>query len=291
MTSILSPSNALPHSQRLRLIRSIRKLGDLITETSHLVDAPAHAQLQHTRSIPMASPSEILEDAGSQPLLTPSSSSPYDRDFFSFRLPKSLTGDRSPLSPTFILSLNSPLTPVVDPETLKERKLAKVVQTLGENVPPELVFPSPASGGKGRKRASTVSVPEYTSATDKRAVAMTAAAATVVGRRRHARERSRNATLKHAASSTSLRAGASPHPTEVEPFSYPSLVPVPVSAFEAARNSFPSESEAATPIEWEIVTEGNPGMRRKEAGWSGEWSGCVQNMEDVVRGLRELRLK
>jgi hypothetical protein len=133
------------------------------------------------------------------------------------------------------------------------------VQTLGENVPPELVFP-PAR--KGRKRSSTVSVPEYTAA----------AGAAVVGRRRHAREMSR--TLKHAASSTSLGA----RPVEIEPFSYPSLIPV--SSFDV--------DPAAPPLP--IPTDTRH-MHRREVGWSGEWSGSVRNMEDVVRGLRDLRLK
>ncbi|KAJ6566780.1 hypothetical protein B0H19DRAFT_1374204 [Mycena capillaripes] len=265
MTTILSPSDTLPYSQRLRLIRSIRKLGDLLTETSQLVEAPPPLP-QHSRNNSMSSPVHNTTWSGSPPR-TPgqmtSEESPSSRNFFSLHLPKLLSGDRtpfsSPLSPTFTLSLNSPSTPVVDPETLKERKLAKVVQTLGENVPPELVFPPPAR--KGRKRSSTVTVAEYTAA-DKRAVV--AAGATVVGRRRHAREVSR--TLKHAASSTSLRPPV--HNTDLEPFSYSTFVPVPWSG------------APVTSIE-----HTGTGMHRKEAGWSGEWSGSVQNMEDVVRGL------
>ncbi|KAJ7609198.1 hypothetical protein DFH06DRAFT_189067 [Mycena polygramma] len=268
-TTVLSPYNAHPHSQRLRLIRSIRKLGDLLTETAPMVDAPPPLP-QHSRSTSVSS--NALPVAESQ--MSPSS--PYSRNFFSLRLPKSLTGDRtpisSPLSPTFALALNSPSTPIVDPGTLKERKLAKVTQTLGENVPPELVFPPPVRSG--RKRSSTVSVPEY-STVDKRVVS--AAGATVVGRRRHARAASRN--LKHTASSTSLRAPV--QGPEFEPFSYATLIPV--SAFDAAGGPLPPDAQSATPA--------GASMHRKEAGWSGEWSGGVQNMDDVVRGLRGLKMK
>ncbi|KAJ7805444.1 hypothetical protein B0H14DRAFT_2880659 [Mycena olivaceomarginata] len=270
MTSVLSSSNVLLYSQRLRLIRSIRKLGDLLTESSQLVEvAPP---------LPQHSPESFMNETGSPALLTPSPSSPQARSFLSLRLPKSLSGDRSPLSPTFTVSLHSPSTPVIDPETLKERKLAKVAQTLGENVPPELVFPAPARG-KGRNRASTMSVPEY-SAADKCLVVATGAA--VVGRRRHAREAS-CAVLKHAASSTSLRAPS--RPTEVEPFSYPSLVPFEESGAHTSHILSTAEMGSEEPARKAGA------MRRKEVGWSGEWSGSVHNMDDVVRGLRGLRLK
>ncbi|KAK7036181.1 hypothetical protein R3P38DRAFT_3183974 [Favolaschia claudopus] len=274
-SSVLSPSTVLPHSQRLRLIRSIRKLGDLITESSQLVEAPLPPP-RHTHgssvSTQRADVEITSEEAACSPLDTPSPTSATTRSsFLSLRLPKSLIGDRSPLSPSFSFSLHSPSTPVVDPETLKERKLAKVTQTLGENVPPELVFPPSISLSKGRKRSSTMSTPEY-SAVDKRTVS--AAGAVVVGRRRHAREMSR-ATLKHAASSTSLR-GA--HLMDIEPFSVATLVPV--------SGSFPDNELGGD--DSALETEA---MHRKELGWSGEWSGTVRNMEDVVKGLRELRLR
>ncbi|KAJ7709160.1 hypothetical protein B0H16DRAFT_654960 [Mycena metata] len=259
MTTVLSSSGMLPHSQRLHLIRSIRKLGDLLTESSYLVEASP------TLSPGSYPSSETIPPRGSTP------SSAHTRNFFSLRLPKSLANSSSPLSPTFNLSLDSPSTPVIDPETLKERKLTKVSQTLGPNVPPELVFP-PAPR-KGRNRSSTVSVPEYTAAEK---LAVTAAGATVARRRRHARDASR--TIKHAASSTSLRAPV--HNPELEPFSYSSLVSVTPSELGVAENRVATESS-----EW------SAGMRRKELGWSGEWSGSVKDMGDVVRRLRDLRLK
>ncbi|KAF8192375.1 hypothetical protein K438DRAFT_1830077 [Mycena galopus ATCC 62051] len=285
MTTVLSPSNALPHSQRLRLIRSIRKLGDLLTETSQLVEA-APPVPHHSRRTSISRstnrPGEMISDEATSDALIASSPSSPARSFFSLRIPKSLSGDRSPLSPTFTLSLNSPSTPVIDPETLKERKLAKVMQTLGENVPTELVFPVPPQTRKGRRRASTTSTPDYTAADINKRTTIAAAGAAVV-RRRHARELSR--TLQHAASSTSLR-GAPPHPTDMEPFSYASLVPV--SSFDVFDGHLTSTSGAHR---LELSPASDNGMRRKELGWSGEWSGCVQNMEDVVCGLRDLRLR
>ncbi|KAJ7032544.1 alginate lyase-domain-containing protein [Mycena alexandri] len=253
MTTVLSPSGMLPHSQRLRLIRSIRKLGDLLTESSHPVEAPPPLP-QHSRSNSLSSPtlspgsySTSAAETLSEPGPTPASAHP--RNFFSLRLPKS----SSPLSPTFNLSLDSPSTPVIDPETLKERKLAKVSQTLGQNVPPELVLQPPAPR-RENNRSSTVSVPEYTTAQKH---AATAAGAAVARRRRHARDASR--TIKHAASSASLHATV--HNRELEPFSCSSLVSVPSSELRVAENPIATETS-----EWAA------GMRRKEAGWSGEWS-------------------
>ncbi|KAJ7668175.1 hypothetical protein B0H17DRAFT_1088099 [Mycena rosella] len=257
MTTMISPSNALPHSQRLRLIRSMRKLGDLLTETALLVE-PAQSPVQD----------------GSQPFLSLPipTSSPFRRQFFSLRLPKTNASDNtpvtSPLSATFSVALNSPSTPVIDVEALHERKLAKVAQTLGENVPPELVFPR--SARNGRKRSSTVSVPEPR-----------VPGPPVVARRRHARGASR--TIKHSASSTSLRV---PMPVfDHEPFSYSTLVPIPTA------DCTPSPTTPTARVSSPPTREKARGMHRKEAGWSGEWSGSVQNMDDVVRGLRDLRFK
>ncbi|KAJ7450202.1 hypothetical protein FB451DRAFT_1374823 [Mycena latifolia] len=249
MTTMLTPSNAIPHSQRLRLIRSIRKLGDLLTESALLVEP--------------ASPSPA------------SPISPLRRNFLSLRLsaPNAARDATStPLSATFS-TLNSPATPVIDVAALNERKLAKVAQTLGENVPPELVLAPSAPTHTRRKRASTVSVPEPR---------------TVIARRRpapvHAHTPSR--ALKHAASSTSLRPE-----WEGEPFSGPSLIPVPsYSPSLASTSSLELDTPPTAPTSRARAGKG-PSMHRKEAGWSGEWSGSVRNMDDVVRGLRGLRLK
>ncbi|KAJ6631922.1 hypothetical protein B0H10DRAFT_1901483 [Mycena sp. CBHHK59/15] len=200
--------------------------------------------------------------------ISPAASTP--RTFLSLRFPKSLTADRAalttPLSATFSISLNSPITPPVDTAALHERRMAKVTQTLGENVPPELVFQPPTR--KGRKRASTVSVPEYGS--EQRGAA--APVPIVSGRQRRT-----GCTMKHAASSTLLRAQQALE-TDLGPFSYPSMVPVPTIANESARKS--QAMRVSTRNLTREVRAG--GMRRKELGWSGEWSGDVQSMEDVL---------
>lgn len=223
----------------------------------------------------------------------PSSSFATQRNNFfnSLRLPMAI----SPLSPTFNIALNStfsPATPVFDADSHKPAK--SDVPTLGgreNDFPPELVSIQPRTS-KGRKRSSTVSVPEYNTrfnseldSSQHRAVL--AAGDTVVGRRRRVRPR----VVKHTASSTSLRSDSKVQAAELEPFSYPSLVPVP-----ALPESFSIPDDTDTlfvvvPREHERQRTTSTAMHRKEAGWSGEWSGNVQSMEDVVRGLRDLRFK
>nr|GAT54127.1 predicted protein [Mycena chlorophos] len=73
-------------------------------------------------------------------------------------LPASVAAGSIPVSP----DLGSPLTPIVDAattEAARRRKLAKLAHTLGENVPPSLVFRDQAQTEKaikGRRRASTL---------------------------------------------------------------------------------------------------------------------------------------
>ncbi|KAJ7050730.1 hypothetical protein C8F01DRAFT_1178103 [Mycena amicta] len=251
MTSTLP----IPHSQRLRFIRSMKKLGDLLTETQTvLTDVPMPNAHTRTTSASFFSPSSVDSTCAS-----PSSS----RTFFSLRLPTAKSP--GPLSATF--SLNSPATPItpaaIDPETLKARNLAKVSATLGENVPPELV-------SKGRKRSSTVSVPEYSTSPGHPGLI-----AGSVARRGH-RTRPSRPVLKHAASSSSL--SHPPPAPEDEPFSYATLVAASASA-----------NAVTVPVLFASTPNTKKNTYRKEACWSGEWSGSVRNMDDVVRGLRELR--
>ncbi|KAJ6454376.1 hypothetical protein C8R45DRAFT_1037945 [Mycena sanguinolenta] len=154
MTTMTPPTtHALPHAHRLRLMRSTRKVGELLGETPLLVEtSPTSSVSTHSRSASMFT-SEATSHGDSSHLARPmlllhlpaASSSTTER-----------TSLQSPLSPTFSLTLNSPVTPTLPVDT-RRRKMAKLMRTLGENVPPELVFPT--STPKSRRRASTLSVP------------------------------------------------------------------------------------------------------------------------------------
>ncbi|KAF7360848.1 hypothetical protein MSAN_01114200 [Mycena sanguinolenta] len=155
MTTTMPPTtHALPHAHRLRLMRSTRKLGELLGETPLLVETlPTATSSVSTHS---RSASTFTSEAASH-----GDSSHLARPMLLLHLPatSSSTAERtsvqSPLSPTFSLTLNSPVTPTFVVDT-RRRKMAKLTRTLGENVPPELVFPT----FKSRRRASTLSIPE-----------------------------------------------------------------------------------------------------------------------------------
>jgi hypothetical protein len=142
--------------------------------------------------------------------------------------------------------------------------MAKLVRTLGENVPPELVFPA-ATPPRTRRRASTLSVPE-----------------SVLERRRG------------GDFTTSTPA------VEDVPFSYPSTVPY-VPEGRSSSDSFVSASTHISTVSDGSSHDGlmaphprvgaHNNTHRKEQGWSGEWGGDVANMDDVVRNLRSLKLR
>ncbi|KAJ7771303.1 hypothetical protein DFH07DRAFT_914014 [Mycena maculata] len=174
-------THALPHAHRLRLMRSTRKLGALLGETPLVVETsptPASFTPALSRSASMMSTdskrSGRLFTAGHASALGLSAAPPghgesssVTRPMLFLRLPggsgSTTPAERtplpSPLSPTFSLALNSPSTPPAD--VSRRRKMAKLARTLGENVPPELVFPT-SQTSKGRRRASTLCVPAST---------------------------------------------------------------------------------------------------------------------------------
>ncbi|KAJ7100923.1 hypothetical protein B0H15DRAFT_796592 [Mycena belliarum] len=274
MTTTMPPTtHALSRAERLRLMRSTRKLGALLGETPLFTDprptspafTPSHARAasmastsakadwerrypssQRSSSLAAASVSQATPPrsvAARRSVATPSAPRPV----LMLHLPASFTpGDdpRTPRSP-----LPSPLSATFHPAHSgadRRRKMAKLARTLGENVPPELVFPSGSAAGDGslsaprprkHRRASTVSLP---------------------------------------------RPGA-----EDEPFSLPSTVPYASSGASITSSISSSESDE------HLLAPPKPHshMHRCERaeGWSGEWGGAVGNMEDVVRGLRQLR--
>ncbi|KAK7040057.1 hypothetical protein R3P38DRAFT_2902971 [Favolaschia claudopus] len=180
------PSPTLPPAQRLRLMRSTRKLGALLGETPRVqlsaASPPPSAfssgkQLLRRRSStrPLSlslSPTRAQDEPPDmQPMLLvhlPPLTSPRPRRSSSSSS-ASATPTQTPLSPSFSVSLNSPVTPTFGADSAEEnagtkrRRLAKLTRILGENVPPELVVSSASThpqsrggAGKARRRASTL---------------------------------------------------------------------------------------------------------------------------------------
>ncbi|KAJ7270524.1 hypothetical protein C8J57DRAFT_1468524 [Mycena rebaudengoi] len=173
-------THTLPHAQRLRLMRSTRKLGALLGETPLLVDAVTSPAAE-SRELPIASslaraasltiypstPSSLssrrahgrpdaVGTAGRARLcLTLARPSPSTSRSTSSALHH--TPLPSPLSPAFGPAANAnSLTPRMGGTLLRRRKtMAKLARMLGENVPPELVFRSSAPASQRSRAAST----------------------------------------------------------------------------------------------------------------------------------------
>ncbi|KAJ7458926.1 hypothetical protein FB451DRAFT_1182505 [Mycena latifolia] len=277
-TTVHSTMQSLPQAERMRLIRSTRKLGALLGETLLLAETqPTIAvTLSHARS---ASPTSSVSkrhgrlfktslavarssSRGSSPAAPVSpamtgrrrgpSASRVSRPVLFVRVPA--PGDAaapaehtplpSPLSSTFSLALNSPGAPAADGS--RRRKMAKLARTLGENVPPELVF---AAASMRRRRASTLSIHERQPMRKYSTASRIAEALPSIPSSGH-EDRASSDTSTSAGSSAS--SGGSGEP----------LLPPPSNA-----------------------------MHRKQQGWSGEWRGNVGNMGAVVRSLRGFKLK
>ncbi|KAJ7111675.1 hypothetical protein C8R44DRAFT_251985 [Mycena epipterygia] len=147
-------THALPQTQRAHLIRSTRKVGELLGETPLLVDSHPHGH-HHSSSVSSTSSTESKRSArifaGTE--LAPRSSSLTAVE------PAPEATSPAPARPLLYLHLAqptsrplstalatplSPAFPPTPPPVDRRRKMAKLARTLGPNVPPELVFSAPA---------------------------------------------------------------------------------------------------------------------------------------------------
>ncbi|KAJ7502648.1 hypothetical protein B0H11DRAFT_2274768 [Mycena galericulata] len=155
-------SHELPQTHRAHLIRSTRKLGALLGETPLLVDAAPGRS--HTPSSSVSSTSStdsrrsgrVFEPAPRSSSLA--SVDPNERPASRARaapgprplLYLQLAGPSRPTSvaaPSPLTSGFTPITPTFPPID-RRKKMAKLVRTLGTNVPPELVFSAPDKRAK-----------------------------------------------------------------------------------------------------------------------------------------------
>ncbi|KAJ6469603.1 hypothetical protein C8R47DRAFT_1077989 [Mycena vitilis] len=346
MTTLPPTTHDLPQTHRKHLINSTRKLGALLGETPHLIEPrgyhSAHSSITSISSVASGDSGVSKRSgrifAGAQPrssslapadprlasddLSMKSSRSEAPRPLLLLRLASPRPVSMAPMSPTIPIS---PLTPtfVVD----RRKKMAKLVRTLGTNVPPELVF-SAAPKSKSKSEPMAILSP-------------VAAPASLAPARELRRRMSGSSLGSHELASPTREATLSSHAyyastmgndddidgwIDLAPSSYP---PSPRSPHYAKasptwndnntppspppRPSTTSRStndtrylsrhyEYAPPSRSDTP---NPGSRaaspfgdyeepantyRKEHGWSGEWSGA-QGMDDVVKSLRGLRMK
>src|ERR1700722_14990025 len=168
--SLPPTTNALDPTQRLRLLRSTRKLGALLGATPYSEDS----SLQRSRSQPINSRSKLSKAPHPPPLRLDATHQQQQllQQHNLLLLPDDIDPTRlSPNRPrAFTLPSPSPHSPdftITPPAVARRRKMAKLVRTLGENVPPELVFGGGGGGGDGRaqlpERTSSLSFPSFAS--------------------------------------------------------------------------------------------------------------------------------
>ncbi|KAF7354247.1 hypothetical protein MVEN_01112600 [Mycena venus] len=158
-----------PHTDRLRMMRSMRKITAVLGETPIVETtspapqllAPSNSNSGHKRGFFFHASSSLSSLALPFQKSDSSSNVPDPRPSLVLRVPDTYTFEPlpAPLSPSFSPTLLSPSSPS-EPEPDRRRLcLAKVSRTLGETVPPELIFTAEPDI-KRRRRASTLVLPE-----------------------------------------------------------------------------------------------------------------------------------
>ena len=203
---------------------------------------------------------------------------------------------------------SSPTTPTTSsrPHQLtineKRKKLAKLTRTLGENVPPELVFPSSAttpttpttslkrttsllnSGSRWKAHKTSHSVLAIsTSKTSTPLSAVPSRAATAPTTPELPPSSKPRIRVEHKSTSRPLSMTTPSSPTEVMP---------PPNRGTSLDDSTNPPFQDITVVVGPETTRDSLSFewgRRKGKGWSGEWN--VKNMEDVAKALRGLKAR
>ncbi|KAF8646086.1 hypothetical protein AX16_007399 [Volvariella volvacea WC 439] len=313
--------NHLHEKQRARLIRSTRKLGDILGTTVALQDTttPRVPSSKTTHADPSDWVFVSLPNTGSR-----SSSLDSERSFESsksskpqplyLRLePRNATHHRhhslpdSPLSPASPPPLSPPpsnppsrrsisLRQKPHPSGLdldleaKRRKLAKLQRTFGENIPPELVFGTPCHSP----------APPRTPTTPTHKHSQSHAVATTTGRVAHPGPR-RGRSMSVSCTTTEYPYPTPPLPTKplhtgdamAIKQSSRTWPPVQVHITTSSHSTIPHPDAQSSlhqvyghHLRPEVLESAEWG-KRKEREWSGEWN--LRDIEDVCKRLRELK--
>ncbi|KAJ7728011.1 hypothetical protein DFH07DRAFT_896075 [Mycena maculata] len=266
-------THALNHRDRVRLIRSTRKVEALLGETPLFIDPssprnsaspvpnarrPAFIYVAKPRSSSLGvyipdSPHASTSRAPARPLLA-------------VRVPLRADVD-SPLESATSLSFPTyPAAPADEERRQRTRKMARIMRTLGENVPTELVFPATPTR---TRRTSTLSK-----------------------RRSNRLVRASSSAARSAAQERLVEADEGDEPTVADSDSDSVSVYSTLSGGDWLQ--VPKPQTTSAPAGSSSIGR-DRGTHRTEKGWSGEWVAAggnnMQNMDDVARQLRDLRLR
>ncbi|KAK7047413.1 hypothetical protein VNI00_006644 [Paramarasmius palmivorus] len=305
----------LSHSQRTRLIRSTRKLGALLGTTPQVIELTDD-------NTPLNTPRSSFDKScrprsGGQSLPPPlvlrlqsvprdsKPSQPSSSSAITLQVP------RSPMSPTFdSLNRDSPPSPSSITYTghydIRRKKMAKLTRTLGENIPPELVFQAPSRSAKRLSRSYSVE--------DLKTPTLSSYDFPLPPNT-HAKSEPVEVDFVVRVSSSSDDSASGSWKPQIQPRSSSLRLRSRTqsrrddrdrsSAYEVGRRHglghgyTPSESQtpflksssSSSTTSWDscesLESDPNAYGRKKEREWSGEWN--QKDMGDVLRKLRNLK--
>ncbi|KAJ7767019.1 hypothetical protein DFH07DRAFT_1058585 [Mycena maculata] len=296
-TAVPLTTHNLQQEDRSRLIRSTRKIQEVVGETPHFVDvAPFTLPPPPSSRTPKRSRHRFTPDTPVPASPGPPGPTSDARPLLYIRVPDIPPPGRAPVtpapSPTLTVVLN--LRHAAKDEASRRRKMAKLFRTLGTNVPPELVFPPTSPKDRRARRLTARTLMSDRADTE-----------SVTGVHIERWRSTVSVTARAERKRTSAKADSISHgwvwvgkPEEIPP-----NVRVRVRPRSRAHSGLPTDwVEVERPgVNADIVEESRMipqstlsrfhGIHREEEGWSGEWVGAVSNMDDVVRSLRHLRVK
>jgi len=191
----------------------------------------------------------------------------------------------TPLSPT-ASSINMDFSTTTLSDRDKRKKMAKLTRTLGENVPPELVFQSSAPRRASIPINRSHVDPLVTFQKPTKFVASTGAPplAVAAAPKPSARTETQGAKSKHRPRNLSLGTASAITAANI-------ALSRGSNSLDVEPTEVPKPKEAPFVAVQEVLTDLLPPStewgRRKEREWSGEWN--IKDMDDVARKLRGLK--
>ena len=273
--SPLAAGNPVSNDNNNRVISGRRMAGNKAKPTK--TGGPqqlAQPYLLHLRSLPVPAPNIKLSDPGVT--ITPNSLSPTSSSFNMLSTP------------------TSPHPPRDLDEIQKRRKIAKLERFLGENIPPELVFPSstplqrstsvidPRSRGKSSHKPSR-SLPMPSPKTPLSTVPSPVAAAPSTPLFQSTEDLGTSLELQSPTRRQSMTSMPSPTMATMTTQSTRG------ASLDGGPTSPISPPFQTITVELETTDSDFRKYRKEGKGWSGEWN--VKDMEVVANALRGLKLR
>ncbi|KAF5389551.1 hypothetical protein D9757_004161 [Collybiopsis confluens] len=257
--SVPPTTNDLTRAQRLRLMRSTRKLSEVLGVTPVFMSGPQTASSlslsRHSKGKALPRPLVLTLKSISASLSPPGPSPTVSAPLSPIRSPN------VPVSPASPRRQSIPREDRL--QQTRRKRMAKLQRTLGENIPPELVLDA-APKRPSRPRSSSIEQ-------------MTLTAAFKVQIIEHAKIHKMSSSPTHDPSlSTSSWSKASTRQRDRHS-SFVGMEGLHLEEVEVGRKSSDTVCSDASTSSSEY---------RKQAGWSGEWN---RDMTHVLTQLRELR--